>query len=273
MKNPTHSKLLLVGYGAMGRKLHALLREHGEDHRIAAVLVPAAQLADIRPQIPANVLLSSDLPTALASGAGLMVECAGHPALREHAPSALQAGVDLLLASVGALADPSIEVPLRRAATLGNARIRVPSGALGGLDALAAARYAGLDEVTYVSNKAITAWRGTAAEQMIALDSLSTATVFFSGTAREAALKFPQNANVAAAVAIAGVGFDRTLVRLTADPQATGNRHRIVARGAFGSIDVTIEGHTLADNPKTSVIAPLSLLQAILKQDASLALA
>lgn len=273
MKKPAYSKLLLVGYGAMGRQLHELLREHGEEHRIGAVLAPAAQLAGIRAAMPAGVLVSSDLPAALETGVGLMVECAGHPALREHAAPALKAGVDLLVASVGALADPDIEEPLRRAAALGSSRILVPSGALGGLDALAAARYAGLDEVVYVSNKGIAAWRGTAADQMIELDSLSSATVFFSGTAREAALKFPQNANVAAAVAIAGVGFDRTLVRLTADPEANGNRHRIMARGAFGSIDVMIEGRTLAANPKTSVIAPLSLLQAILKQDASLALA
>jgi aspartate dehydrogenase len=128
---------------------------------------------------------------------------------------------------------------------------------------LGAARFAGLAEVIYTSNKAPRAWKGTPAEGMVNLDALTESTVFFTGNAREAALAFPQNANVAAAVALAGLGFENTRVQLCANPQATGNRHRIQAHGAFGEIDVSILGKTLPENPKTSVLAPYSLVRSL----------
>ena len=87
--------------------------------------------------------------------------------------------------------------------------------------------------------------------------------MFYTGDARSAALMFPKNANVAAVVALAGVGFERTMVRLTANPAATGNRHRIQACGGFGEIDVAILGKTLPENPKTSMLAPYSLVRSL----------
>jgi aspartate dehydrogenase len=84
---------------------------------------------------------------------------------------------------------------------------------------------------------------------------------FFSGDARTAALDFPQNAQVAAAVAMSGIGFEKTQVSLTVDPFALGNTHFIHALGKFGEISVTINGKTLENNPKTSLLAPLSLVR------------
>ena len=86
---------------------------------------------------------------------------------------------------------------------------------------------------------------------------------FFTGDARTAALDFPENANVAAAVAMSGIGFEKTQVELTADPSASGNTHVIHALGKFGEISVTIKGKTLANNPKTSMLAPLSLVRCL----------
>ena len=108
---------------------------------------------------------------------------------------------------------------------------------------------------------------------MTDLDALQAPHAFLQTDARDAARRFPQNANVAAAVAIAGVGFEATRVTLVADPRATGNRHRIVAHGGFGLIDVTVEGRVLPDNPKSSVLAPHSLAHAVLNRAASIALA
>jgi aspartate dehydrogenase len=207
---------------------------------------------------------------ALAARPTLFVECGGHGALRAHGASVLQGGVDLLVASVGALADAELERTLLEAAKRGNAQVLLPSGALGGLDALGSARYAGLDEVRYTSVKAVRAWRGTHAETLLDLDKVERATEFFKGNARDAARLFPQNANVAAAVALAGCGFERTSVVLTADPGARGNRHRIQASGPFGMIDVTVEGKTLPDNPKTSMLAPMSLVRAIESRSAAI---
>jgi aspartate dehydrogenase len=200
----------------------------------------------------------------------VIVEAAGHQALRAYGTQILESGIDLLTASVGALADQDLETQLKQMAEQSGAALLIPSGALGGLDALRSARWAGIEQVRYVSEKSPKAWRGTAAESMLNLDAVTTKQIFFTGTARQAALRFPQNANVAAAVALAGVGFDKTHVQLCADPDATINRHRVLAEGPFGTINVTIEGRVLPSNPKTSMLAPMSLVDALINRNATL---
>jgi len=261
-------RVAIIGWGAIGRMLARILAGHPETATVVGVLRrgEAAAAAGEPPRMATAAAL-------LAAGPGLVVECAGHAALREHGPAVLAAGHDLLVASVGALADPALEAALTAAARASGARLLVPAGALGGLDALAAARLAGLEHVAYESTKAPAAWRGTAAEALLDLDALDGPRAFLETDARDAARRFPQNANVAAAVALAGLGFERTRVRLVADPAAVGNRHRIEATGAFGRIDVVVLGRVLADNPKSSVLAPHSLAQAVLNRGAVIGLA
>jgi aspartate dehydrogenase len=140
---------------------------------------------------------------------------------------------------------------------------------LGGLDVLGAARFAGLQSVRYISRKGVKAWRGTLAEKLIDLGSVTEPTAFFEGNARSAALAFPQNANVAAAVALAGVGFAQTQVTLMVDPAATGNRHSISASGGFGEFEISVTGNTLPSNPKTSALAAYSLVRTLANLNAS----
>ncbi|MDB5771799.1 MAG: aspartate dehydrogenase [Burkholderia sp.] len=253
----------IVGFGAIGQTLYKLIAEHASDIRVDAVVERQERHDAVRGQLLPGTRLVASVQEMLAAKPALVIECAGHAALKAAGAEVLAAGCDLLVASVGALADTSIESALRSAAQAGSAKIRIPSGALGGLDVLGAARLAGLAAVTYTSNKAPRAWKGTPAEEMIDLDKLTEAQAFFTGDAREAALRFPQNANVAAAVALAGIGFEKTVVNLIANPAATGNRHRIQAHGAFGEIDVSILGKTLPDNPKTSMLAPYSLIRSL----------
>jgi aspartate dehydrogenase len=134
---------------------------------------------------------------------------------------------------------------------------------VGGLDALAAARHAGLAEVRYVGRKPPGAWHGTAAEQRVDLAQISGVTQIFEGSARQAALRFPQNANVAAAIALAGIGLDKTRVQLYADPGISGNLHRIEAQGAFGNFHIELCGIALPDNPRTSRLTVGSLARAL----------
>lgn len=207
-----------------------------------------------------------DIEELLSTRPDLVVECAGHEALRAFGEPILRHGVDLLVVSVGALANPELEETLRAASANGGGKLLIPGGALGGIDALSAAREAGLSSVDYIGRKAPAAWRGTAAEKIVQLDRVTEPHTFIDCEARTAALTFPQNANVVAAIALAGLGFDKTRVRLIVDPQAEGNLHSYVARGAFGEISTTIRSKTLEANPKTSVLAPFSLVQAIKKR-------
>jgi aspartate dehydrogenase len=117
--------------------------------------------------------------------------------------------------------------------------------------------------VRYTGIKPPGGWGGSPAEDALNLATLTAPAVHFTGSARAAALAYPKNANVAAATALAGIGFDATEVQLIADPAATQNTHRIEARGAFGSFDFTISGNALTDNPKSSALAAMSAVRAV----------
>ena len=257
-------KLAIIGYGAMAGYLAQGLP--ATSWQLAGCVIRAGREAAARDRLGPAVRLSPQLDPMLAEVA-LVVDCAGHEGLRAHGPAVLRAGVPLLTASVGALADPALHDALEAAAVAGGTQLIVASGAIGALDALTAARVGGLEEVTYEGRKPPAGWRGTPAEAAEDLDALTAPLVHFTGTAREAALRYPKNANVAAAVALAGAGFEATQVRLVADPDATGNTHRITARGAFGRLDFSITGASLPDTPRTSALAAMSMLAGIARRD------
>ncbi|MEM7172502.1 MAG: aspartate dehydrogenase domain-containing protein [Pseudomonadota bacterium] len=94
-------------------------------------------------------------------------------------------------------------------------------------------------------------------------DALTEAEVHFRGTAREAEIGYPKNATVAAAIALAGVGFEATQVELIADPHASANQHHLSVRGAFGSLTIEVSGEPLPSNPRSSVLAALSVIPAL----------
>jgi aspartate dehydrogenase len=239
-------KVAIIGFGAIGGALARGLQR--TPHEIVAILAREGSANIVRAKAGASTRVVTALEDLLASAPDVVVEAAGH--------------ADLIISSIGALADRALETDLRDAAAEGG-RLVIPSGAVGGLDALGAALRAGLDDVSYVSRKAPSAWKSTKAETLVDLGSVTEAKVFYEGTARQAALDFPQNANVVAAIALAGIGFDRTRVRLMVDPATTGNRHLLEAHGAFGEISASVLARTLPDNPKTSMLAPYSLVRAI----------
>lgn len=255
-------KVALIGRGSIAGVIMRSLLERHPEIRLAGAL--GHDIDRVNEQLERRIPLTSSIAELLSWKPTLVVECAGHEALAEHGAEVLRHGIDLIVASVGALADAALERALREAAAAGGARIRIPSGAIGGLDALAAARVGGLDSVCYVGRKPVQAWRGTAAERVVDLDRLDKAAVIFEGSAREAALTYPQNANVTAATALAGVGFDATRVTLFADPHARGNEHEIEAQGRFGMMKFSVVNAPLPENPKTSSLAAYSLLRCVL---------
>lgn len=191
----------------------------------------------------------------------LMIDCAGHTALAAYGPDILQRGTDLITVSLGALADRELYQQLEKAAHQGNSRLHLASGAIGALDCLQAARTGKLESVTYVGRKPPKGWVGSPAEDLLDLGALTEgAAVHFEGSARDAAIKYPKNANVAAAVALAGIGFERTSVKLIADADVTENIHEVEAVGDFGSFHFQIRGKSLPDNPRSSALAAMSVV-------------
>ena len=196
----------------------------------------------------------------------LVVECAAHAAIESHVLPALAAGLPCAVVSVGALSTPGLAERLEQAARAGGTQVRLLSGAIGAIDALAAARIGGLDTVRYTGRRPPKAWKGTPAEDVCKLDDVATPTPIFEGTAREAAARFPKNANVAATIALAGLGLDITRVTLVADPGVDQNVHELQAEGAFGSLALTMRGKPLAANPKTSALTVFSVVRAVQQQ-------
>lgn len=194
---------------------------------------------------------------------GLVADCGGHAALREHGAAILRQGIDLATVSTGALADAELAIALEKAARDGNARLQLASGAIGALDVIAAANTEHLEKLVYRGRKPPQGWKGSPAEDALDLDNLKQAKIHFSGSARDAALQYPKNANVAASVALAGPGLDETWVELIADPSINRNIHEIEATGTFGKMHFRVEANPFPDNPKSSMLAAMSMVSII----------
>lgn len=254
--------IAIIGSGAIGEAVAGYLDEHDDVLIAAAVIEPGmdARAREVFGDEVEIVYAVNDVSTEV----GLAVDCAGHPALRQHGAAVLARGIDLVTVSSGALADASLFDALAVAARKGGAQLRVVSGAIGALDVLAAGSIGELAKVTYRGRKPPRGWRGSPAETKLDLDALSEAAVHYRGSARNAALEYPKNANVAASVALAGIGFDATEVELIADPNIERNVHEIVAEGDFGRFEFRIEGRSLPDNPRSSAITAMSVVREIL---------
>jgi len=251
-------KIALIGNGAIAKLVAQFCAARGEKLDVVAALALESEKASV-----GGYPLVHTIADLLAFKPDLVVECAGHAAVKAYAAPVLNAGVDLILASTGSLADAELWRMVEAAARASTAKVKLVAGALPGVDALAAGKLAGLSKVTLRSSKPPKAWKGTPAEQSHDLGAITAPTVIFSGTAREAALTFPKNANVAATAALAGLGFEATTVELVADPGITQNVHHLQAEGAFGSLSLQINANPSPDNPKTSHIAALSIMRLI----------
>jgi aspartate dehydrogenase len=264
----TAQRIALIGYGAVAQ---AVLR-HLAPHRmeVLCVLLRPGWNAKKRAEPPMRLRFLDDVGEMVSLKPDLVIECAGQGAVAQYAERIVEAGIDLMTISMGAFADPALFGRVKAAAEKTGAQIIIPAGAVGALDLLAAVRHDGIDSVVFRSTKPPRAWLGSAAEKAVDLASVREPVCFFKGNAREAASAYPMNANVAAAVALAGVGFERTAIELVADPEAGGNRNEIVAEGPFGRFEIRMLGKTRPEAPRTSISAPLSILRGVLNRSAAI---
>ena len=193
------------------------------------------------------------------------MEAASHDAVREHLVSLLEGGISVIVLSAGALSDDKLRSNAEAAARRSGALLYVPSGGIGGMDALKGALAAGVEQVTIEVAKPPAAWRGIACVESLGIDlaKLRTPKTLFEGSAREGVPLFPQNVNIAAVLSLAGIGFDRTRMRVVADPGLTVNTHTIGVEGASGRFRIVFENIPAPENPKTSYLACYSVLAAL----------
>lgn len=243
----------LIGCGAIGSVVARELAKGAIDGVVlASVLDPAVDHP-----------LGVDDREILLSRSDMVVEAAGHGALCDHGAAVRKSGADLLVVSIGALADQGLEAELRQAQ---GGRLYLCTGAIGGFDILRAAMLLGpLETVSITSTKPAVAlcrpWMDEGTRE--ALASGSEPVTVFDGAARQACARFPESANVTATLSLATVGFDRVRVQMVGDPAATRVRHAVRASGAAGSYELSFENAASPDNPRTSAVTAYSVLRAL----------
>ncbi len=265
-------RIAIVGAGAIGSFLadRIVAGAAGDVDLVAIADLPerATFLAERAAQLHCRWYVE---PMAvLESRPEVVIEAVSPEVVQANALAWLEGGADVLVMSVGALVDVELLDRLADAASRLGRQVLVPSGAVGGLDVLRAARVDGLDEVELRTTKPPGALRGAPhlVKLGIDVDSIVEPTVVFDGLASDAVVAFPANLNVVAALSLAGIGPLRTRVVLVADPAATRNIHEVRARGSFGELYLRLENRASPDNPRTSVLAPLSAL-ALLRRRAA----
>jgi aspartate dehydrogenase len=244
-------RLGLIGYGAIGKHIEAAGLENIE---LVSVLVR-------RPRNDA--MLTHDPERFFAHRFDAVAECAGHEAVRAHGQRVLERGADFLVTSVGAFTDSTLFDRLLAAAKANGRRLILPSAGIGALDILSSAAVGGLDSVTVTVRKDPSAWKGTIAETLCDLDALTEPKTVFDGPVREGARLYPQNVNISAAAAIAGLGLDRTRVVIVADPTITTHIVELEAAGAFGRFSFKEDVAVSEENRKTGKLVAMAMVKSV----------
>ncbi len=257
--------IALIGCGAIGTSLASALSEKKiSNAKLATIFdILPEKASSLAKTLKQSVPISKSISELLSHKSNLAIEAASQTAVREYAERILTSGIDLLIMSTGALLDEELYLRLKQAAEEHNTRLYVPTGAIGAIDAIRATAIGGLQEVTLTTRKPPQSLAGAPffTTTKIDLTKINEPQLIYEGPAREAITLFPANVNVAAILSLAGLGADKTKVRIIADPSIKVNIHRVEAVGNSGKISIELENQPHPMNPKTSFLAVLSALE------------
>jgi aspartate dehydrogenase len=258
----------LMGCGTIGTHL-AMAVDSG---RVANASVTGlfdivdANARDLKTRLKSTPQVYDNFDRFVDSTADIVIESASQQAVKNFAKRIIESGKDLMVMSVGALADTQFLAELLELTPIkdGQSKIYVPSGAIAGIDAIRSVRHIA-DSISITTKKSPKALAGAPffTTRNVSLDNITKVTEIYEGSAVEAVKLFPANVNVAAVLSLAGIGVEKTMVRILADPEATTNQHEIVATGSFGEIKISVNNVTAPGNPKTSFLAVLSAIECL----------
>jgi aspartate dehydrogenase len=248
----------IVGCGAIGSQLARSISAYFSDRARLIVLCDAdnARAQNLSNEInPHPDVLPLD---SIPFHCDLIIEAASQETCRVLVPKALEMGRDIMTMSVGGLMSSYEE--MFALARKKNARIYIPSGALVGIDGLEAAMTGGVTLVRLTSRKpaAVLAAAPFVQQKGLKVEDLTSETVIFEGSARDAIQGFPLNINVAATLSFAGLGLDQTQIRIITGPGISNNTHELEVEGVFGKFYTKTENIPDPNNPRTSYLAVLS---------------
>jgi aspartate dehydrogenase len=221
---------------------------------------------DLKTKLKSTPQVYDNFDRFVDSTADIIIEAASQQAVKNFGKRIIESGKDLMVMSVGALADTLFLAELLQLTPIRNSqsKIYVPSGAIAGIDAIRSVRHIA-DSISITTKKSPKALAGAPffTTRNVSLDNITKVTEIYEGSAVEAVKLFPANVNVAAVLSLAGIGVEKTMVRILADPEATTNQHEIVATGSFGEIKISVNNVTAPGNPKTSFLAVLSAIECL----------
>jgi len=258
----------LIGCGTVGTHL-ALAIDSGSVANadlIGLFDIVSGNARNLKTRLNRNPQVYDNFDTFIDSTADIIIESASQQAIKNFGRRIIESDKDLMVMSVGALADTAFLAELLQLAPIRNGRskIYVPSGAIAGIDAIRSIRHMA-DSITLTTKKNPKALAGapffTAGN--VSPDDITKVTQIYEGSAAEAVKMFPANVNVAAVLSLAGIGVEKTKVRVLADPDIVTNQHEIMTTGSFGEIKISVNNVTAPGNPKTSYLAVLSAIECL----------
>jgi len=237
----------IIGCGAIGSDVAKAADNMGEIDRIYLYDIKEEKAEELAEKVKKGVVKNFH---DFVEEADIVFEAASQEAVRQYAEQVIEKGKDLIIMSIGSLLDSNLLERLKSKAREKKCKIYLPSGAVCGIDGIKAAKADVVDEVTLVTTKSPASLG----------KELEKRTILFDGVARDAIKKFPKNINVAACLSLAGIGFDKTKVKIVADPVVKYNSHKILAHGKFGRLRAEVENLPNPSNPSSSYLASLSAI-------------
>ncbi|MDN7246299.1 aspartate dehydrogenase [Planococcus shenhongbingii] len=251
----------IIGTGNIASYLlEQINRNHLANGRITAIFGRNQEVGQqLSEQFEADFY--TDLQGFLGLPLDIVVEAATVEAAKIYLKDVVAHQKDLVVSSIGVFKDAAFLDELKSLAESNGTHIFLPSGAIGGLDVLQSAKAAGGLERVQITTRKSPASLGIESDEE---------KVLFEGSAYEAVEKFPKNVNVALVLALAGIGVEKTRVRVIVDPAIERNTHTIEAEGNFGRMQLQVENNPMPSNPKTSLLAALSILAVLQNKDQAL---
>ncbi|MFO7968345.1 MAG: aspartate dehydrogenase [Archaeoglobaceae archaeon] len=264
-------KVGLIGCGAIGSSISRAIDGDNRFDLKAVFDLDEDKASDLVHNLDQKVKIAQNFEDLLSLEPDVVVEAASQRAVEQYGETVLHNGMDLMVMSVGAFVDQDLMERVTSAARENRKRVFIPSGAVTGIDTIKSVSEL-IDEIVLTTTKHPESLKGAPFFSQRGIDpqKITEETVLFEGIAREAVRLFPQNINVAAVISLAGAGWDRTKVRIVADPSIDRNVHEVKASGEFGEILTLSKNVKSPDNPKTSYLAALSAIKTLKNMESSI---
>lgn len=261
----------LIGCGAIGGTLaQSIIEGKAGDVKLVAICdIDKQKIERLNIQLGlSNLLVTTSYDEIIYSkNIELVIEAASQNVVEAISERVLNAGKNMLIMSIGALKDKDLLFRLVNIAKRKKVKLYLPSGAICGLDGVKAASVERIARVEITTTKHPRGLDGAPyiLENNIDLNDLTMPMLVYEGTAKEAAKGFPKNVNVAVALSLAGIGVEKTMVKIIADPKASRTQHEVRVVGDFGELYTKVNNIIHPENPKTSYLAALAAIRTLRK--------